>query len=128
MAEYRDGAVTGEDRKALVVDPDVLRSVLAGAWSSGGSPLSVEGCDARPVPPRVERGGRPRHGGGRSRRGGVRSMDLSGAAGHLLVDYTGEAQLRGRRRSRCATMNSGRHLSLKLVAVEPIRAAGSAGR
>ena len=124
VAEYRDGTVTGEDRKALVVDPDVLRSVLAGAWSSGASPLSVEGCDAAQCllawtaeagrgTALVELGG------------GVRSMDLTGAAGHLLVDYSGEAKP-WPAGITVRDMTSGRHLSLKLVAVEPIQSAGTA--
>ena len=59
--------------------------------------------------------------------GGVRSMDLSGAAGHLLVGYAGEARP-WPAEITVRDMNSGRHLSLKLVAVEPIPPAGSAGR
>ena len=125
VAEYRDGAVTGEDRKALVVDPDVLRSVLAGAWSAGA--VSVEGCDAG----QCQLGWSAEAGRGTAvidlAGGGVRSMDLSGSAGHLLVDYTGEtapwpAKITVR------DEKSGRNLSLKLIAVEPVRAAGSAGR
>jgi hypothetical protein len=54
-------------------------------------------------------------------------MDLSGAAGHLLVGYAGEARP-WPAEITVQDMNSGRHLSLKLVAVEPIHASGSAGR
>jgi hypothetical protein len=125
VAEYRDGTVTGEDKRALVVDPDVLRSVLAGAWS-GTSPLSVEGCDAA----QCLLAWTAEAGSGTAfveLAGGVRSMDLSGAAGHLLVGYAGEARP-WPAEITVQDMNSGRHLSLKLVAVEPIRAAGSAGR
>jgi hypothetical protein len=125
VAEYRDGTVTGEDKRALVVDPAVLRSVLAGAWS-GTSPLSVEGCDAA----QCLLAWTAEAGSGTAfveLAGGVRSMDLSGAAGHLLVGYAGEARP-WPAEITVQDMNSGRHLSLKLVAVEPIRAAGSAGR
>ncbi len=60
IAEYRDGRLTGQDRKAFVVDPEALRSVLAGVWN-GGSPagrrprrrghclLAFDGGDARVV-------------------------------------------------------------------------------
>ncbi len=127
VAEYRDGTVTGEDRKALVVDPEVLRSVLAGAWSAGAAPVSVEGCDggqcqlawsaaAGRGTAVVELAG-----------GGVRSMDLSGSAGHLLVEYTGETAP-WPAKITVSDETSGRNLSLKLVAVEPVHAAGSSGR
>ena len=125
VAEYRDGTVTGEDKRALVVDPDVLRSVLAGAWNSGSSPLSVEGCDgAQCLLAWTAEAGR-----GTAYvelAGGVRSMDLSGTAGHLLVGYAGEARP-WPAEITVQDVNSGRHLSLKLVAVEPIHPAGSAG-
>jgi len=126
VAEYRDGTVTGEDKRALVVDPEVLRSVLAGAWSSGSSPLSVEGCDAAQclLAWKVQDG---RGTAFVELAGGVRSMDLSGASGHLLVGYAGEARP-WPAEVTVRDMNSGRHLALKLVAVEPIHAAGSAGR
>lgn len=126
VAEYRDGAVTGEDRKALVVDPDVLRSVLAGAWSSASSPIAIDGCDAAQCILKFD----SEAGRGTALLdlgGGVRSMDLSGAAGHLVVDYAGEAKP-WPPRITVRDMNSGRHLSLKLVAVEPIQAAGNSGR
>jgi hypothetical protein len=126
VAEYRDGAVTGEDRRALVVDPDVLRAVLAGAWSAGTSLVSVEGCDAGQCLLAWSAGA------GRGTAvvdlaGGVRSMDLSGSAGHLLVDYAGDAAP-WPAKITVRDERSGRNLSLKLVAVEPIHAAGSPGR
>jgi hypothetical protein len=122
VAEYRDGSVTGEDKKALVVDPDVLRSVLAGA--PNGSPVSVEGCDSGEclVSWSAE--------GGRGTAvlavtgGAVRSMDLSGLAGHLLVGYAGEASP-WPGQITVHDEKSGRSLTLKLVAVEPAAAAGS---
>jgi hypothetical protein len=120
VAEYRDGSVTGEDKKALLVDPDVLRSVLAGA--PNGSPVSVEGCDSGEclVSWSTEAG---RGTAVLAVVGGVRSMDLSGSAGHLLVDYSGESSP-WPARITIQDEKSGRSLSLKLVAVEP--AAGSA--
>jgi hypothetical protein len=127
VAEYRDGAVTGEDRKALIVDPDVLRSVLAGAWIAGASPVSVEGCDAG----QCLLAWSAEAGSGTAVidlvGGGVRSMELSGSAGHLLVDYTGDTAPWPAKIS-VRDEKSGRNLSLKLVAVEPVHAAGSAGR
>ena len=43
IAEYRDGTLIGEDRQAFLVEPDALRSILAGVWT-GGEPR-VEGRD-----------------------------------------------------------------------------------
>jgi hypothetical protein len=127
VAEFRDGAVTGQDRQALVVDPDVLRSVLAGAWSGGTEGAAVEGCDA----------GQCRlawnAGAGRGSAvidladGGVRSMELAGSAGRLVVDYAGETAP-WPPKITVHDEKSGRNLSLKLVAVEPLHAGGSAGR
>jgi hypothetical protein len=128
VAEYRDGSVTGEDSKALVVDPDVLRSVLAGAWGgSSAASASVEGCDAGQcvlawsaeagrATAVVDLAGVA-----------VLSMDLSGSAGHLLVDYAGDAAP-WPAKITVHDEKTGRNLSLKLVAVEPLHAAGSAGR
>ncbi len=126
VAEYRDGSVTGEDQKALIVDPDVLRSVLAGAWG-GSSVASVEGCDAGQcllawsaeagrATAVVDLAGVA-----------VLSMNLSGSAGHLLVDYAGDAAP-WPAQITVHDEKTGRNLSLKLVAVEPLRAAGSAER
>ena len=127
VAEYRDGSVTGEDRRALIVDPEVLRSVLAGAWDGGASAASVEGCDAGQclLAWNAETG-----------RGtavvdlaavAVLSMNLSGSAGHLLVDYAGDAAP-WPARITVRDEKTGRNLSLKLIAVEPLPAAGSAGQ
>jgi hypothetical protein len=125
VAEYRDGSVTGEDREALVVDPDVLRSVLAGAWN--GSPVSVEGCDSGEC--LVSWSAQAGRGTAvvAVASAAVRSIKLSGSAGHLLVDYSGEASP-WPARIRVQDEKSGRSLTLKLVAVEPAVAAGSANR
>ena len=125
VAEYRDGSVTVEDRKALVVDPDVLRSVLAGA--PNGSPVSVEGCDSGEclVSWKAQAGrGTAVVGVADS---AVKSMDLSGSAGHLMVDYSGEASP-WPPRITVQDEKSGRSLTLKLVAIEPAVAVGSANR
>jgi hypothetical protein len=123
VAEYRDGSVTGEDKKALVVDPDVLRSVLAGA--PNGSLVSVEGCDSGECLVSWSAGA----GRGAAVVGvadsAVKSMNLSGSAGHLVVDYSGEAAP-WPPRITVQDETSGRSLSLKLVAVEPAVAAASA--
>ncbi len=124
VAEYRSGAVTGEDRKALVVDPAALRAVLAGAWSRGAP--SVGGCDGADC--------RLDWTGGDVRVAAVLdvaaarllSMDLSGPAGRLSVDYSGEAEP-WPARVAVRDDSSGRHLNLKLVAVEPM-AGGTSGR
>ena len=123
VAEYRDGSVTGEDKKAFVVDPDVLRSVLAGASNAGS--VSVEGCGAGACLLSWS----AETGRGTAvvdvARNAVRSMGLSGSAGRLLVNYSGEASP-WPPAITIEDERSGRSLSLKLVAVEA--ASGSAGR
>lgn len=125
VAEYRSGSVTGQDQKALVVDPAALRAVLAGAWSRGVP--SVRGCDAGDclLAWKEEDVGVTAVLDVAAAR--VRSMDLAGSPGRLAVDYSGEAEpWPGRVAVR--DESSGRRLTLKLVAVEPMGAAGSTGR
>ena len=121
IAEYSAGAVTGEDRRALVVDPRALRAVLAGTWP--GAPSGVDGCDGGECrviwngPTSVEAivdVGAAR----------VRSMVIDGTSGRLSIDYDGELKpwpeqiaLREERSSR--------RLSLRLAAVEPLGASPS---
>ncbi|MFY9552052.1 MAG: hypothetical protein WAU32_12940 [Thermoanaerobaculia bacterium] len=124
VAEYAEGAVTGEDRKALVVDPEALRSVLAGTWP--GPPSGVAGCDGdacllvwegRPrVAAVVDRAARQ-----------TRTLSVEGDAGKLVATYSGAAspwpERIGVREERSA-----RSLALRLVAVEPQAAAPAYGR
>lgn len=125
VAEYRDGALTGQDRQAFVVDPDALRGVLAGCWN--GATPSVAGFDAgQSLLTFVSGAARVSvvlDVGGRS----LVSMDVVGPSGHLVVDYSGAtdpwpARLTVRDE---ATKKS---LALKLVTVEPAARTGSAGR
>jgi hypothetical protein len=121
IAEYSAGAVTGEDRRALVVDPTALRAVLAGTWPE--APSGVEGCDAgecrlvwngpTSVVAIVDVGAAR-----------VRSMVIEGASGRLSIDYDGalkpwpeQIALRDERSSR--------RLSLRLAAIEPLGAVPS---
>ncbi len=116
IAEYSAGAVTGEDRRALVVDPGALRAVLAGTWP--GAPSGVDGCDggecrlvwngATSVEAVLDVGAER-----------VRSMVIEGPSGRLSIDYDGalkpwpeQIALRDERSSR--------RLSLRLAAIEPL--------
>jgi len=125
VAEYKDGSVTGEDKKALVVDPEVLRSVLAGA--PNGSPASVDGCDSGECLVSWSAQAGPGTAVVAVVGAAVRSMKLSGSAGHLLVDYSGEASP-WPSRITVQDEKSGRSLTLRLVAIEPGGAAASANR
>lgn len=123
IAEYAGGTVTGEDRKAFVVDPEALRAVLAGTWN-GASPvvegrdgaecqLAWKGSDATRVVAILDLEHR-----------NVVSMELSGRAGNLTVAYSGSPDpWPGRIALR--DEKTGRSLTLKLVAVEPTGAGGS---
>jgi hypothetical protein len=124
IAEYREGTVTGEDRRALVVDPEALRAVLAGTWD-GQSP-KVEGFDGAQALLGFEAEGAQvllvldvaTH--------SPVSLDVEGRGGHLVVEYSGEpnpwpAHLTVREET------TRRRLVLKLLAVEAA-GTGSAGR
>ena len=124
IAEYAGGSITGEDQQAFVVDPEALRSVLAGTWP--GSPNTVAGCDGDSCllvwdgPPRVsavvDRIARQ-----------TRELSLEGGGGKLVAAYSGPAspwpERIGIREER-----SDRTLALKLIAVEPQVPAPSPGR
>ena len=73
VADYDDGTVTGEDRKAFMVDPEALRSVLAGAWAR--SPRPVRSTVTRTAPIASRGSGRrgPTGSGVLDLAGGVRS-------------------------------------------------------
>jgi hypothetical protein len=114
LAEYRDGVVRGEDRQAFVIEPGILRAVLAGSWS--GATPAVEGRDE---------GAYLLIWDGAARVAAVldvanqslKSLDFESDAGHLSVAYAGTADpWPGRITLRDQT--SGRGLVLKLIAVE----------
>lgn len=124
IAEYRNGELTGQDKRAFVVDPEALRAVLAGAWN--GQTPSVEGVD----------GGRCliSFDAGESRVVAVLdvaarslvSAEVTSRAGHLVVDYDGEPRpWPGRLTVKDEAAD--KSLALKLVAVEPVAPPGGAG-
>ncbi len=119
VAQFDGGAVTGEDRRALLVDEDVapgevLRGILAGAWP--GEP-SIDGCDgaecrvswdsAMRVSAIVDRTTRK-----------LSELVLTGRGGTVVVTYAGEADPWPSRVS-AREEASGRGLKLSLVGVEP---------
>jgi hypothetical protein len=115
VAEYRDGTLVGQDRRAFVVDPDALRAVLAGVWTEGTP--SVKGFDAGDC--LLEFPGSEADvraildvAGGR-----LRSMDLRGREGRLVVDYSGPADPWPARLT-VRDDASKKSLALKLVTIE----------
>jgi hypothetical protein len=124
IAEYRDGTLTGQDRRAFVVDPQALRGVLAGAWTDvspvvqgyadGQGLLAMESAEAR-VTAVVDVPGER-----------VISMDLAGRPGRLAVDYPGEPRPWPDRLS-IRDEAAKKSLSLKLLAVEPAEPARTSG-
>lgn len=124
IAEFAEGSLTGEDRQAFMVDPEALRSVLAGTWP--GAPSSVEGCDGEACllvwdgTPRVsavvDRVARE-----------TRSLSLEGQGGRLVARYSGAAAP-WPERIGITEERSERTLALKLVAVERQGAVPGSGR
>jgi len=125
IAEYREGTVTGEDRSALIVDPQALRAVLAGAWD-GSSPPAVEGFDAGQCQLALTaEGARVRVVLDVATADPI-SLDVAGKGGHLVVEYTGTASPWPSRLT-VREETTKRRLGLKLLAVEPA-GAGEAAR
>ena len=117
VAEYSAGTVTGEDRKALVVDPAALRAVLAGAWTGEADTVRVEGCDGDEC--LLEWSGRVRVEAVIARREQrLRSLTLEGEGGRLIVDYAGEVDPWPTQVS-ASEEKSGRGLKLTLVGRDP---------
>jgi hypothetical protein len=122
IADYGAGVVTGEDRKALVVDPQALRSVLAGVWS--GSPDAVAGRDGTDFLLTWD---------GAYRAEAVldlqeqrlRSLSLIGSGGRLSISYGGTLHP-WPERIALKEDRSGRSLSLSLIATEPLAEAAPA--
>jgi hypothetical protein len=123
IAEYSAGAVTGEDRRALVVDPRALRAVLAGTWPA--APSGVDGCDGGEC--RLVWNGQPSVEAildvSRAR---VRSMVIEGPSGRLSIEYDGEPNP-WPERIVLREERSSRRLSLHLAAIEPLGALPAPG-
>lgn len=116
VADYGDGVITGEDRKAFVVDAEALRSVLAGVWA--GPPVSVAG--RRGMEFLLVWDGAYRAEGVldlQERR--LRSLNLSGSGGKLSIAYAGRSEP-WPERVALKEDSSGRSLSLSLIATEPL--------
>jgi hypothetical protein len=119
LAEYRDGVVRGEDRRAFVIEPEVLRAVLAGSWN--GAAPSVEGRDEDDY---LLTWGGTAHVVAvlDAATQSLRSLDLESETGHLEVTYGGTADP-WPARITMRDEGSGRSLVLKLLAVERTAAA-----
>lgn len=125
IAQYRDGELTGQDRKAFIVDADALRAVLAGTWNSGAP--SVRGYDAGQSLLAFDADGARVQAVLDVASRSLVSMDVTGRSGHLAVDYAGVTNPWPARltvRDEVAK----RSLALKLVAVEPMGEGGSSSR
>ena len=116
IADYSEGTVTGQDRKAFVVDPEALRSVLAGVWS--GPPSAVAGRDgkdclltwASPYPVEAVFDVQEQR---------LRSLNVSANGGRLEAIYAGSLDP-WPERVALKEARSGRSISLHLLAMEPL--------
>lgn len=125
VAEYRDGALTGQDRQAFVVDPEALRGVLAGCWN--GATPSVAGFDAGQSLLTFDAGNARVSAVLDVASRSLVSMDVVGPSGHLVVDYSGTTEPWPARLT-VRDESTKKSLALKLVTVEAAGRAGSAGR
>ncbi|MEX1243683.1 MAG: hypothetical protein WEB59_00610 [Thermoanaerobaculia bacterium] len=121
IAEYASGTVTGEDRRAFVVDPEALSAVLAGTWP--GVPSGVAGCDGAECL-LVWNGATSVAGVVDVEASQVRSLVIAGQSGRLAVVYDGAANP-WPERIALREERSARSLSLRLAAIEPLGAAGA---
>jgi hypothetical protein len=116
VADYEDGTVKGQDRRAFLVDPDALRSVLAGVWT--GTPSAVTGRDGTDClliweePYRVEAVLDLTE----SR---LRSLLIRAPEGSLTASYSGLIDP-WPQRVALKEAHTGRSLTLALLAVEPM--------
>ncbi len=115
IAEYVSGTFTGEDRRALVADPEALRSVLAGTWP--GVPSGVAGCDGAECL-LVWNGATSVEGVVDVDASQVLSLVIAGQSGRLAVVYDGAANP-WPERITLREERSARSLSLRLAAIEP---------
>jgi hypothetical protein len=116
IADYGDGVITGDDRKAFLVDPEAMRSVLAGAWA--GPPASVAGRNGLDFL-LVWNGAYRAEGVLDLQAPRLRSLSLSGSGGTLAVSYGGRVEP-WPERIDLKDDRSGRSLSLSLIATEPL--------
>lgn len=116
VADYDDGTVKGQDRRAFLIDPEALRSVLAGVWSQ--APSAVTGRDGTDCLLIWE---------GAYRVEGVldlaqrrlRSLLIRGPEGSLAASYSGTIEP-WPQRVALKELASGRSLTLALLAIEPM--------
>jgi len=124
IAEYRDGRVSGEDRAALLIQPEAMRAVLAGGAWSGVAP-AIEGVDAGQARLAFDvEGARVRVVLDLATRNPV-SLEIAGPDGRLLVDYAGAADP-WPPRVDAQEEKTHRRVALKLLAVEKAGNAGEA--
>lgn len=115
VAQYRDGALRGEGIRPLAIEPEDLRSILAGVWRKG-TPLvaGFEGSDA------LLRWDSPEEAEAvldvKARR--LRWLRVSRPEGVLLATYSGELAP-WPEHVELADLGSGYKLRLRLIANEP---------
>ncbi|HEY2797729.1 MAG TPA: hypothetical protein VGK26_07560 [Thermoanaerobaculia bacterium] len=127
IANYGDGMITGDDRKAFVVDPVALRSVLAGVWRGAPDAPVVAGRDGADCLLTWSGGANAYRAEAvldlQARQ--LRSLVLSGNGGRLTISYAGEFRP-WPQRIALKEDSSGRSLSLSLIATEPLGSAPAA--
>lgn len=120
IADYAQGTVNAKDEGAVAIDPDALRSILAGVWP--GAPSRIAGrngtdCllvwDAPYAVSAVLDLTENR----------LRSIRITGNAGLLEVSYSGTVSP-WPEKIAIRDAKSGRSLTLALLAVEPSRVEG----
>jgi hypothetical protein len=115
IADYREGAVTGQDKRAFVVDPEALRAVLAGVWTGAPSAVAARDGDdylltwdgAYRVEAVLD-----------VREQRLEALVLSGSGGRLEVSYSGRIDS-WPERIALKDARTGRSLSLERLAIEP---------
>lgn len=117
MGRYENGTLTGKGGETYLLDPELLRGVLAGMWR-GGPPL-VAGADGEEGLLRWKSAEGVAEGVLDLRAARLTSLSVKGRAGELRAEFAGACDPWPERVSLW-DLKAGRSLKLKRLAAEPL--------
>jgi hypothetical protein len=118
MGHYENGTLTGKGGEIYLLDPELLRGVLAGMWR-GGTP-AVVGADGEEGLLRWESAEGVTEGVLNLPAARLTSLSVKGRAGELRAEFAGACDPWPERVSLW-DLKAGRSLKLKRLAAEPLQ-------